>query len=56
MPNRNHRSHPGCGGLKVSLALLTTDQALSVALQVKPRDLKGLEEAEKRLSNGKRAK
>ena len=52
MANRT-RKHPGRGGLRVSVAPLTGDQALAVALRVKPADLKRAEHAEKK-RNGKR--
>jgi hypothetical protein len=46
MANRTRKSHPGRGGLKVSVAPLTADQALAAALRVKPADLKRVEQAE----------
>lgn len=53
MPDENLKTHPGRGGIAVSLAPLTPDQALAAALRVKPADMKKLEEAEK---NAKRRK
>ncbi|MGA2180836.1 MAG: hypothetical protein ABSH15_14805 [Verrucomicrobiota bacterium] len=44
----HQKTHPGRGGIAVSLAPLTPDQALAAALRVKPADLKKLEEAEKK--------
>ena len=45
------RSHPGRGGHKLLMHGLTTEQALAAALQLKPADLKKLEEQE---AKGKR--
>ena len=52
-PVENRKTHLGRGGIAVSLAPLTPDQALAAALRVKPADVKKLEEAEK---NAKRRK
>jgi len=46
-PAQSPKSHSGRGGIAVSLAPMTPDQALASALRVKPADLKKLEEAEK---------
>lgn len=53
IPDENPKTHPGRGGIAVSLTPLTPDQALAAALRVKPADVKKLEEAEK---NAKRRK
>ncbi|MGA3068292.1 MAG: hypothetical protein ABSF29_15715 [Tepidisphaeraceae bacterium] len=47
MAGKSKKSHPGRGGMRVSLAPLTPDQALAGLLRVKPEDLKRLEAAEK---------
>jgi len=56
MPDTNPKSHPGRGGIAVSLAPLTPDQALAAALRVKPADLKKLEEAEKIAKRSRRGR
>ena len=48
LPIEKRKPHPGRGGVAVSLAPLTANQALSAALQIKPTDLKRVEETEKR--------
>lgn len=53
MANQTRKSHPGRGGLRVSVSPLTGDQALAAALRVRPADLKRAEQAEKQ-RNGKR--
>jgi hypothetical protein len=47
MAGKSKKSHPGRGGMRVSLAPLTSDQALAGLLRVKPEDVKRLEAAEK---------
>lgn len=51
IPDENPRTHPGRGGIAVSLAPLTPDQALAAALRVKPADVKKLEETERKRKN-----
>jgi hypothetical protein len=46
--NKPTKSHPGRGGLKVSLWPLKPDHALSLMLRVKPEDVKKQKQAEKR--------
>lgn len=48
------KPHPGRRGSQISMAPLTTEQALAAALRVKPADLAKLEQAEKK--KGKRKK
>jgi hypothetical protein len=47
MAAKPKKSHPGRGGMKVSLSPLTPDQALAGLLRVKPEDVKRLEAPEK---------
>lgn len=46
-PVESRKTHPGRRGVAVSLAPLTPDQALTAALQIKPENLKKVEETEK---------
>lgn len=56
MAGKSKKSHPGRGGMRVSLAPLTPDQALAGLLRVKPEDVKRLEAAEKAATPRKKRK
>jgi hypothetical protein len=53
--SRKAKSHPGRGGLKVSLWPLKPDHAMTLFLRTKPEDVKRQERAENR-AKGRRPK